>query len=153
MQALETKVPPPIVAAIVALAMWGLARATGLLEADSRLLKALTVVFVVVGPCFAVPALFAFRQAKTTPNPRKPGDASALVESGVFKYTRNPMYVGLTSILIGWTCYLASPWALIGPFVFVLYIDRFQIAPEERVLRDKFGESYAAYEKRVRRWL
>ena len=153
MQTLETKIPPPLVAAIVGLAMWGLARATGPLQSDSHLGGALAAIFAAIGLSFAIPAFFAFQQAKTTVNPMKPEEATALVESGVFRYTRNPMYVGLTALLIGWTCYLESAFALLGPLLFALYIDRFQIAPEERALREKFGESYASYQKRVRRWL
>ena len=63
------------------------------------------------------------------------------------------MYVGLTLVLIGWAAFLCSAWALPGPVVFVLYITRFQIVPEERVLAGKFGAAYAQYTARVRRWL
>lgn len=63
------------------------------------------------------------------------------------------MYLGLLFILIAWAVFLSSAWALIGPLAFVLYMNRFQIAPEERALSAMFGISYSAYKSRVRRWL
>ena len=63
------------------------------------------------------------------------------------------MYVGLLVLLFAWAVFLSSAWALLGPVVFVLYMNRFQIAPEERVLSGMFGTDYSAYKSRVRRWL
>jgi len=97
--------------------------------------------------------MLAFRRAKTTINPVKIGAASSIVTGGVYRYTRNPMYVGLTLMLLGWAVRIAVPFVLAGPVVFMLYITRFQIIPEERVLTSKFGEEYRKYQERVRRWL
>ncbi len=83
----------------------------------------------------------------------KPEAASTLVCSGVYRVTRNPMYLGLLLVLTGWAVHLSCAWTLIGPLAFKLYIDRFQIAPEERALSGKFGADYSAYATRVRRWL
>jgi protein-S-isoprenylcysteine O-methyltransferase Ste14 len=79
--------------------------------------------------------------------------ASTLVTGGVFRYTRNPMYVALTALLLAWTAWLAAPWAAFCPVAFALFITRFQIIPEERVLRAKFGRAYEDYAQRVRRWI
>ena len=76
-----------------------------------------------------------------------------LVATGVYSFTRNPMYLGMVLVLLAWTVFLASPWTLAGPALFALYITRFQIVPEERVLAELFGNSFAAYRKRVRRWI
>jgi protein-S-isoprenylcysteine O-methyltransferase Ste14 len=102
---------------------------------------------------FSVSGVLAFRKARTTKNPMKPEAASSLVVTGVCKVTRNPMYVGLAFLLLAWAVFLWSAWALAGPLVFVSYISRFQIAPEERVLARLFGAEYSAYKSRVRRWL
>ena len=83
----------------------------------------------------------------------KPGAVSALVTNGIYRWTRNPMYVGLCLFLSAAVVYLWSPWVLLGPVAFVAYINRFQIAPEERVMRERFGETYEAYCQRVRRWV
>ena len=94
-----------------------------------------------------------FKRARTTINPFRPENSTVLVTSGIFRITRNPMYVGLTLVLLGWAAFLSSGWGLLGPVVFALYINCFQIAPEERVLSAKFGEAYTRYTARVRRWL
>ena len=94
-----------------------------------------------------------FRRNKTTINPVDLESASALVTSGVFRFSRNPMYVGFTAMLVGWAVCLAAPWALVGPVAFVLFTNRFQIIPEERVMRDKFGQAYDDYQAQVRRWI
>ncbi len=86
-------------------------------------------------------------------NPIKPGAASSLVSSGVYRFTRNPMYLGLSVTLLGWAVFLSNWLALLAVPVFVLYINRFQIDPEERVLSSLFGAEYAAYKEKVRRWL
>ncbi len=83
----------------------------------------------------------------------KPEAASSLVVTGIYKVTRNPMYVGLSFLLLAWAVFLWSAWALLGPLVFLAYIFRFQIAPEERALATLFGADYSAYKARVRRWL
>ncbi len=83
----------------------------------------------------------------------KPQSATSLVSSGVYRQTRNPMYVGLLLVVVAWAVLLSAPWTLLGPLCFVAYIGRYQIAPEERVLAGLFGSEYAAYQARVRRWL
>ncbi|MNJ74873.1 hypothetical protein D3C77_718740 [compost metagenome] len=86
-------------------------------------------------------------------NPLKPASASALVTSGIYRVTRNPMYLGFALVLAAWTVFLASPFTLLGIAAFVLYIDRFQILPEERALHQLFGEAMDEYCARVRRWI
>jgi len=97
--------------------------------------------------------VFEFRRHRTTIDPVRIEAASSLVTSGIFGVTRNPMYLGLAAILLGAAIVLRSPLALVGPAVFVAYIWRFQIIPEERVMREKFGADYAAYRQLVRAWL
>jgi len=95
----------------------------------------------------------SFRRAKTTVNPLRPEASAALVSTGVYSFTRNPMYLGMALVLFAWAAYLSSIWSLVGPVLFALYITRFQIVPEERALERLFGASFAEYKKRVRRWL
>ncbi len=82
----------------------------------------------------------------------KPESTSSLVTSGIYKCTRNPMYVGLLFVLVAWAVFLSSAWLLVGPLIFVLYMNRFQIAPEERMLSQMFGTTYSTYKGTVRRW-
>ena len=106
-----------------------------------------------VGACIDLLSAISFRRAKTTVNPMKPEKTSALVTSGAYRFSRNPMYVGLVFLLIAWAVFLNSVCELAGPPAFVLYISRFQIVPEERVLTATFGAAYSAYKSSVRRWL
>ena len=153
MQALEHKIPPPVVGAVVAAAMWGLAAFPPFLHISPFVRNAAIAALVAGGVAFDVLGLVAFLRARTTVNPLNPGKASALVTHGIYKLTRNPMYVGMALLLTAWACYLSALWPFLGPALFVLYINRFQIEPEERVLKGLFGEEYAAYAARVRRWL
>jgi protein-S-isoprenylcysteine O-methyltransferase Ste14 len=95
----------------------------------------------------------ALHRAHTTVNPVHVDQASSIVTNGVYRLTRNPMYVGLALLLTAWAIWLAVPWAFAGPALFGLYIYRFQILPEERAMEAKFGAEYLAYKQRVRRWL
>lgn len=153
LQALENKVPPPLVALVFGGLMGG--ASLGLPGLDltwgTRLLLALPLIGA--GLLFVLAGGISFRRARTTVNPLKPEAASALVTSGVYRYTRNPMYVGFALWLLAWGLYLASPLVLLGVLGFVLYMNRLQIAPEERALGQLFGADFAAYRQRVRRWL
>jgi protein-S-isoprenylcysteine O-methyltransferase Ste14 len=152
MQWLEHKIPPPLFGLLCAIGMWW--SSSGLQwEAVGTLRYSLAGLVLVVGLGFDALGLLAFRRARTTVNPLRPGKASALVATGVYRITRNPMYVGMALLLCGWAAMLGSLAALAGPLVFVLFITRFQIVPEERVLSAKFGEDYTRFCQQVRRWL
>ena len=153
MKSIELKVPPPAVAALAALAMWGISSVAPLLQVPTLIRVAVAIAIALVGGVVSAAGFVSFRRARTTVNPMKPEAASSLVSSGIYRVTRNPMYVGLSFILIAWAVFLASAWALLGPVAFVLFIDRFQITPEEQALSALFGSEYAAYKSRVRRWL
>ena len=152
MNALELKIPPPLVLLIFAIAMWFAAPLTQSLPIALNVRIAMAVLLVVVGESISIAGIIRFRRAKTTINPMKAGNASSLVTGGVYQFTRNPMYVGMVLSLVGWAVYLASPITLLFVPLFVLYINRFQIAPEERVLTSIFGGDYVDYVNRVRRW-
>lgn len=150
---LELKVPPPVVAVIVAALMWGVSRTTPSLRIEALTRSAIALLVAAIGVGFTISGFVAFRRAKTTIDPTTPQAASSLVSSGVYRITRNPMYVGLLLILIGWAVFLSSGWALLGAPIFAAYIQRFQITPEERALAALFGTEYVAYKARVHRWV
>ena len=152
LQSLELRIPPPAVAAVAALAMWGLAAAVPHGTAPPARIAAVWII-ALLGSAMAASGVIAFRHARTTINPTKPDASSALVSAGVFRITRNPMYLGLLLLLFSFAIYLSSVWALPIPLLFAAYIDRFQIAPEERVLSKLFGADYATYKAKVRRWI
>lgn len=150
---LEHRIPPPVIGLLAGAAMWAIAETSPRIPIEASVRIAAGMAFVLLGGVVALLGGVAFRRARTTVNPLNPEAASSLVVSGIYRYTRNPMYVGFASMLAGWAVYLAAPLALLGPIAFVLYITRFQIIPEERVLSAKFGPGFAAYQARVRRWL
>jgi protein-S-isoprenylcysteine O-methyltransferase Ste14 len=150
---LEARIPPPVVAAVVAAAMWGVSRLASSVDVPSALRSSAAAVILWVGIGFSASGVIAFVRARTTINPVRPELASSLVSSGVYRMTRNPMYVGVSFVLVAWALFLGSAWALPGPVAFVLYIGRFQVAPEERALQALFGNDYANYRAKVRRWL
>jgi protein-S-isoprenylcysteine O-methyltransferase Ste14 len=149
---LERRIPPPIVFAVLVLAM-GLLPAGWPLGLQGVLRIGLAVVVAALAAICVGPALKAFRDAKTTVNPVRVDEASQLVTGGVFALTRNPMYLGLTLLLVAWALWLNRIAAFAGPVLLVAYLTRFQIMPEERALSAKFGREYEAYRARVRRWI
>jgi len=153
MHSLELKIPPPVVAALIAIAMWGISLIAPLLEVPTLFRVVVVITIALAGGAFSFAGIMSFRRAQTTVNPMKPETASSLVSSGIYRVTRNPMYVGLLFVLVAWAAFLSSGWALLGPLAFFLYIGRFQITPEERVLSELFSTEYPAYKTMVRRWL
>jgi protein-S-isoprenylcysteine O-methyltransferase Ste14 len=153
MRWLELKIPPPALALFLALLMWFTSSLTPSLEVPFRVRVATALALACIGQSIGITGMVAFRRAKTTINPMKASAASSLVSNSVYRFTRNPMYLGLLLTLLAWAAFLSNPLAVLWVPVFVLYIHRFQITPEERVLSSLFGAEYAAYRNRVRRWL
>ena len=108
---------------------------------------------VIIGCASCLAGVVSFKLAKTTVNPNKPEQASKLVTSGIYRISRNPMYLGFAFILAGWGVWLSSVWAMLGVVGFIGYLTLFQIMPEERALSKLFGDEFTAYKARVRRWL
>ncbi|MEQ1526428.1 MAG: isoprenylcysteine carboxylmethyltransferase family protein [Gallionella sp.] len=98
-------------------------------------------------------SLWLFFRAKTTFNPMNPNNTSHLVTTGLYRISRNPMYLGLLLMLIGWVMYLGSISPILLLPLFVWLLTKMQIEPEEKILIDKFGQEYQDYQQRVRRWI
>lgn len=150
---LDLKVPPVALTLIAGLQMW----LTCLATPDWRLTFPWHLPAAMglgcLGVLISLAGVIAFRRARTTVNPRVPSAASSLVVSGIYRVTRNPMYLGFLLILLGWGAFLSSPLALIWVPVFVLYLNRFQINPEEQAMAALFPKDFAAYKRQVRRWI
>jgi protein-S-isoprenylcysteine O-methyltransferase Ste14 len=146
---MQNRVPPPLLTLALGIAMWFVAA-----EAPAPFWRtaAALVVFILAG-AFGLPALRAFRKADTTIDPVRIDRASALVTGGIYRRTRNPMYVSLTLMLVAWALWLGGPWVWAGPVALALWLDRFQIRPEERAMSARFGAEFDRYRGEVRRWL
>ena len=146
-------IPPPIQGLIFGAAMWLLARFLPQFAMSFPGQIYIAGICFVIGVGIELIAVRAFFAAKTTVNPLKPENANKLVISGLYKISRNPMYLGLLIFLTGWTIWLGNPLNVGLLVLFVAYITYSQIKPEEAVLREKFGSDYDDYCRRVRRWI
>jgi protein-S-isoprenylcysteine O-methyltransferase Ste14 len=152
-QTLELKIPPVVLVLVTAGFMWTLAFAVPGLDFSLPASSLVALVFAATGGAFALLGVWEFRSADTTVDPRTPDQSASLVVSGVYRISRNPMYVGFLLVLIAWGVFLSNLTSLVLLPAFVIYMNRFQIVPEERYMREKFGEVYRQYEARVRRWV
>ena len=150
---LELKVPPDIVALAVAGLMWLVSTVTPRVGLSLAWRGLAAGALGGAGVVLIVAARAAFARAGTTFSPVAPSRGSRLVTTGVYRRTRNPMYLGTFLVLLALGALLCSPGALVASLSFVAYIDRFQIRPEEHVLRVLFGAEYEAYTTTVRRWV
>lgn len=146
-------IPPPLVVAIVGITMWGVARSidAGSIGAGKQVQVAIAL--LIAGVVLMAAAAAALVVAKTTINPLRPSRASRLVTGSVFRFSRNPIYLGDLLLLAAIAVWLGQFSNIVLLALFVVYIDRFQIRPEERALLMLFGAEYAAYCTKVRRWL
>ncbi|MFK7829874.1 MAG: isoprenylcysteine carboxylmethyltransferase family protein [Congregibacter sp.] len=150
---LQNKVPPPLVSGLFALAMWAATPYLPVINMPYRAKGLLILVLVLLGVKAALGGVLAFREARTTVNPLKPERASSLVITGIYRFSRNPMYLGMALFLTAWMIYLGSPLLLLAVIGFVLYMNMFQIGPEERAMQRLFGAEFESYKKQVRRWI
>lgn len=151
MHRLELKIPPAIVAALVAAGMWCVSFALPAFTYAPMLVA--TVGLGLIGFAIIGWAMLSFLEAQTTVNPMKPSSASVLVTSGAYGHSRNPMYLGMFLILVAWALFLANVLAFLVLPAFILYMNQLQIKPEERALTARFGRKYLEYVSQVHRWI
>lgn len=113
----------------------------------------LSRIFLALGVLIVFSGIIAFRMKGTTVDPLHPEKASSLVKSGIYKYTRNPMYLGMAFVLIGGIIRVGNPIGLLAIIFFIWYITIFQIKPEEEILKEIFKEEYRRYCQKVNRWI
>ena len=153
MNSLELKVPPVAQVIVTAAAMAGVSKVAPALKFSLKGSAALAMGLGAIGLGSAILGVTQFKKAQTTPNPKEIDKATSLVTSGIYQYTRNPMYLGLVLMLLGWALYLSHFLTFILIPLFMMYITRFQIQPEERMMTQKFGQNYQAYLQKVRCWI
>lgn len=150
---LDALVPPPFVMTATGLLMWAVQGFSPQFELSPVLRWSLPVSVAALSAGIVIAGVMGFRRAATTIDPTRPSSASVLVTGGIYRFTRNPMYLGFAGMLLAWGLHLQAWWSLPLPFVFCVYLTVFQIRPEEDALMSKFEDRYAAYTARVRRWL
>lgn len=152
LNALELKVPPVALVFLFGALMW-LVSAYSMFTVALPWRAAAATLLCTVGFAIMFSGVWSFRRAKTTVNPLTPEATTTMVTSGVYRFTRNPMYLGFLLVLAGWAMYLSNLLAFALLPLFAWYMNRFQIAPEERALGTKFSQTFTAYKNSVRRWV
>ncbi|MFC3034720.1 methyltransferase family protein [Pseudoalteromonas fenneropenaei] len=149
---LETRIPPLLLTALFGLLFWLVACYSWRLSPPLWLTVCALALWC-VGLAIMLNAFLTFRLRHTTVDPRTPTATASLVTNGIFAYSRNPMYLGMALILLGLFLILAAPLNLLLWASFIAYLQRFQIAPEERAMVALFGSEYLHYCQQVRRWI
>ncbi|MGV6859074.1 MAG: methyltransferase family protein [bacterium] len=150
---LETKIPPPVYMLLFGGGMWLMDRHFPVFYWNSLPWTHTGWAIMGVGLLIELAAIGLFLKANTTANPMKPANASHLVHTGLYRYTRNPMYLGIAVVLTGWFVHLGSLSPIIGPPLFIFLITHMQIRPEEQALAKVIGQTYLDYKQKVPRWL
>ena len=152
---MKNKIPPPIVLALFGLLIYLENRYFFIsitLELDSQRIYTLCV--AIVGFCIIALGMLEFQKAKTSVNPLDLNKSSSVVNSGIYRFTRNPMYLGLVILLIAFCVKLGDVFGFIFIVpLFMWYMTKFQIKPEEEAMTKLFGAEYEIYKGKVRRWL
>ncbi len=151
MKWLELKIPPLLVTLLFGLLIYLMPNPYKI-ENETITYGVSSIIFLT--GCFpAILGVWEFRKKKTTMNPMTPQDSNSLVINGIYKFTRNPMYLGFLMWLFSFGIFMGNVLFFLPIIGFVLYMNQFQIFPEERVLEKQFGEDFQIYKKSVRRWL
>lgn len=150
---MKTRIPPPIVTLLFAFLMWQLGRLVPAGQLNLPGSPEISLVLVGLGLVVVTMAWGRFRKVGTTVNPLDPSLASSLVSSGIFGRSRNPMYLAMLIFLTAWALWLGNLVNIISLYLFVSFMTRFQIKPEEEALTKLFGEEYEAYCEKVNRWI
>ncbi|WP_158968551.1 isoprenylcysteine carboxylmethyltransferase family protein [Paraglaciecola sp. L3A3] len=152
MDKLKLKVPPVLVLLVLILLVYFLKR-SGLVFIVSMNTVYSPYILTMIGCVIAVLGVWEFRKKKTSVNPHNPNKASRLVTGGIYRITRNPMYLGMLLVLIGVILRFENILGFVTIPIYILYMNQFQIKPEEQIIETKFAAEYIAYKNKVRRWL
>jgi protein-S-isoprenylcysteine O-methyltransferase Ste14 len=152
-QVLEARIPPPIVMLVMGFFAWVAAHYLPAPSFQFLPNRAIASALAIAGLALNVYPKVVFGRVGTTINPLKPCSTTYLVTSGIYRYTRNPMYLGQSLMLLGWTVYLHNFAGLVAVPAFIIYISLFQIRPEERALAARFPATFVAFCRQTRRWV
>lgn len=149
---LRCKIPPVFQMAFWSALVWVMP-SRNLLGPYPNLHFSLVLGFLIIGAFFSLAGVYEFRRHQTTVHPMEIEKSSSLVQSGIYKWSRNPMYVGFLFFIIAQILYRESYFSIPFCFLYCWYMSCFQIVPEEQALVEKFGPTYEKYKGQVRRWL
>ena len=145
------KIPPPILVLILITSNYFSQNRLEIIYLPYK--HSTSVLILLVGSLILINPVFKFIKSKTTVNPVKFKKVNKLVTSGIYKYSRNPMYLGMILIIISTSIFYLNYFSVVTPFIFYFWINEFQIKREEIFLEEKFGKEYLSYKSRTRRWI
>lgn len=152
MKWLELKIPPALLVLVFALVMWSVDRLLPMFKQDRVWHEWVALGVFLVAVFFIVAGVVSFKIARTTVDPTQPQNATSVVTTGIYRLTRNPMYLGFLLMLLAFVFKLANPTTFVVLPIFIWYLNEFQIKPEEQALNKLFGKAYTDYQQKVRRW-
>lgn len=152
LKAFELRIPPLFLTLLVGILMWLLDASFNQITLIKTFRLEISIVLFLLSGFIIISGVYSFRLAKTTVNPIKPEQASALVTSGIYRVTRNPMYLGFALALFAWAIFLNNLYTVGLVVAFIIYLTYLQIIPEERILTKVFGDEFFKYQQQVRRW-
>ena len=145
------KIPPPLLVLILVISNYFSSKKIHLIHLPNQ--KLISIIILLIGMLILINPIFGFIKSKTTINPIKFKKVSKLITSGIYKYSRNPMYLGLLMIVISTSIFYMNIFSILTPFFFYCWINKFQIKREEIFLTEKFGKEYILYKTKTRRWI
>ena len=145
------KIPPPLIVLTLIISIYFSSKRIDLINIPFQL--EISFFILSLGILIFINPVLKFIKSKTTINPIQFEETNRLVTSGIFKYSRNPMYLGMLMIIISTSIFYLNIYSILTPFLFVFWINKFQIKREEIFLTEKFGKEYLSYKNKTRRWL
>ena len=145
------KIPPPLIVLVLIVSIYFSSKKIDLINIPLQL--EISIFVLSAGILIFVNPVLQFIKSKTTVNPIQFEDVNKLVTSGIFKYSRNPMYLGMLMIVLSTSIFYLNIYSILTPLLFMLWINKFQIKREEEFLIEKFGDEYLSYKKKTRRWI
>ena len=145
------KIPPPILVLILVISNYFSSKKIDLINLPNQTL--LSIIMLFIGILILIIPVFNFVKSKTTIDPIKFKKVNNLVTSGIYKYSRNPMYLGLLMVIISTSIFYLNIFSIITPFIFYFWMNRFQIKREENFLAEKFGQKYISYKSKTKKWI
>ena len=145
------KIPPPLIVLVLIVSIYFSSKKIDLINIPLQL--EISIFILSAGILIFLNPVLQFIKSKTTVNPIQFEEVNKLVTSGIFKYSRNPMYLGMLMIVLSTSIFYLNIYSILTPLLFMLWINKFQIKREEEFLIEKFGDEYLSYKKKTRRWI
>ena len=145
------KIPPPLLVLILVISNYFSSKKIDLILLPHQ--NIISFILLFIGAIILINPIFKFIKSRTTINPINFKKVNKLITSGIYKYSRNPMYLGLLVIVISTTIFYLNIFSITTPIIFYFWINKFQIKREEIFLTEKYGKEYLLYMTKTRRWI